>query len=278
MPIRETVAFRGIEGARVGRFGLGINTTAIVYRIGPAVIDAGPPNQWPAVRRFLDRQPVGRLFLTHHHEDHAGNAACVARRYGLAPLAPEPSRARLAAGFATPIVQRIVWGRPRPVQTDPLPPIVELEDGTSLVAAPAPGHSDDMTCLLWPDRGVLFAADLYLSRRITHLRTDEDLGAMMRSLETVLGLDFDTVLCAHRGVVEDGPSALQAKLDWLGSLVEDVRGLCQQGVDEREVVRRLLGPEDGLSWVSRLDISKRNLVRQAAALASSGRLGAGRPR
>jgi hypothetical protein len=94
----------------------------------------------------------------------------------------------------------------------------------------------------------------------------------------VLGLDFDTVLCAHRGVVEDGPSALQAKLDWLGSLVEDVRGLCQQGVDEREVVRRLLGPEDGLSWVSRLDISKRNLVRQAAALASSGRLGAGRPR
>ena len=265
------MVFRGVEGARVGRFGLGITTTAIVYRIGPTVIDAGPPNQWRTVRSVLDERPVGRLLLTHHHEDHSGNAALVARRYGLTPLAPELSRARLAAGFATPPVQRIVWGRPRPVETDPLPPTVELEDGTALSAVPTPGHSDDMTCLLWPDRGVLFAADLYLSRRITHLRTDEDLGAMMRSLETVLSLDFDALLCAHRGVVEDGPAALRAKLDWLGSLVEEVRGLRRRGVEEREIVRRLLGPEDGLSWASALDISKRNLVRQAATVAGTVR-------
>ena len=277
MPIRETLAFRGVEGARVGRFGVGINTTALVYRVGPTVIDAGPPNQWRSVRRYLDERPVGRLLLTHHHEDHAGNAARVARRYGLTPLAPAPARARLAAGFATPPVQRVVWGRPRPVETDPLPPVVELEDGTALSAVPAPGHSDDMTCLLWPDRGVLFAADLYLSRRLTHLRADEDLGAMMRSLEAVLALDFDAVLCAHRGVVEDGPAALRAKLDWLGSLVADAADLCRRGVAEREVVRRLLGREDAVSWASALDISKRNLVRQAAGLAQRGQTDETRP-
>lgn len=264
MPIRETFAFRDIEGARVGRFGIGINTTAIVYRIGPAVIDSGPPNQWASVRGVLDRQPVGRLILTHHHEDHSGNAARVAQRYGLTPLAPERSRARLADGFATPIGQRIVWGRPRPVETAPLPPVVDLEGGTSLTVVPAPGHSDDMVCLLWPERGVLFAADLFLSRRLTHLRTDEDLGAMMRSIESILRLDFDAVLCAHRGIVEDGPAALRAKLEWLESLVGSVRNLRQRGVGEREVARQLLGPEDAVSWVSAYDISKRNLVRQAA--------------
>jgi hypothetical protein len=45
MPIREPLAFRDVRGVRVGRFGFGINSTAPVYRIGPTVIDAGPPNQ-----------------------------------------------------------------------------------------------------------------------------------------------------------------------------------------------------------------------------------------
>lgn len=253
MPIRETFAFRDVRGARVGRFGFGINSTAIVYRIGPTVIDAGPPNQWPSVRRFLDRRPPRRLLLTHHHEDHAGNASRIARRYGLTPLAPARSHDRLA------------WGSPRPVETDPLPSRVELEDGSWLEVIPAPGHTDDMVCLLWAANGILFTADLYLSRRVTHLRADEDLGRLMQSIEQVLRLDFDAVLCAHRGVVEDGKQAFRDKLDWLGRLVDDVRELRQQGIGEGEVRRRLLGREDLVSWASVLNISKRNLIRQAAA-------------
>ena len=265
MPIRETFAFRDVRGARVGRFGFGINSTAIVYRTGPTVIDAGPPNQWPSVRRFLDRRPPQRLLLTHHHEDHAGNASRIARRYGITPLAPARSHDRLAAGYRTPPIQRVVWGSPRPVETDPLPPRVELEDGSWLEVIPAPGHTDDMVCLLWPANGILFSADLYLSRRVTHLRADEDLGRLMQSIEQVLRLDFDAVLCAHRGVVEDGKQALRDKLDWLGGLVDDVRELRRQGIGEGEVRRRLLGREDTVSWASALNISKRNLIRQAAA-------------
>ena len=266
MPIRETFAFRDVRGARVGRLNFGINSTAIVYRIGPTVIDAGPPNQWPSVRRFLDRQPPQRLLLTHHHEDHAGNASRIAQRYGLTPLAPARSQGRLAGGYTTPPIQRIVWGSPRPVETDTLPTRVEMEDGSWLEVIPAPGHSDDMVCLLWPSRGILFAADLYLSRRVTHLRADEDLGRLMQSIEEVLHLDFDAVLCAHRGVVEDGKRALRDKLDWLGGLAEGARALQRQGLVEREVRRQLLGREDLVSWASALNISKRNLIRQAATL------------
>lgn len=266
MPIRETIRFEGIEGVRVGRFDRGINTTAIVYRLGSTVIDAGPPNQWPSVRRFLDRRPVRQLLLTHHHEDHTGNAARIAERYGIVPLAPAASRERLATGYSTPPVQRIVWGRPRPVETAPLPDSIDLDGGSALEVLPAAGHSDDMVCLLWPERGILFGADLYLSSRLTHLRSDEDLGALMASIATVLEADFDAVLCAHRGVVEDGRAALRDKLDYLVRLCEQTRDLKAQGMDEASVRRRLLGSEDGVSWASRLDISKRNLIRQAARM------------
>lgn len=264
MPIRQRITYREVEGVRIGRFNRGLNTTAIVYRVGATVVDAGPPNQWRAVRGFLDERPPDRLLLTHHHEDHAGNAGRIAGRYGLTPWAPAASRARLADGFATPLVQRVVWGQPRPVETAPLPDRVEMPEGGALIPVAAPGHSDDMTCLLWPERGLLFAADLYLSRRLTHLRADEDLAGLLRSLDVVLRLDFDVLLCAHRGVVEDGRAALAEKQAALGDLCARARALREQGVGLKESTRRLLGPEDAVSWASRFDISKRNLVRQAA--------------
>jgi glyoxylase-like metal-dependent hydrolase (beta-lactamase superfamily II) len=270
MPVRQEIAHGPVEGVRVGRFDRGINTTAIVYRVGGTVIDTGPPNQWRAVRDWLDRRPPERLLLTHHHEDHAGNAGRIATRYGLVPLAPAASRARLADGFGTPPIQRVVWGRMRPVETAPLPDRVEMPEGGALVPVPAPGHADDMTCLLWPERGLLFSADLYLSRRLTHLRADEDLGTLMRSLAAVLRLDVDVVLCAHRGVVEDGHRALADKLDTLAALCADARALRQQGVGLKEATRRLLGPEDAVSYASAFDISKRNLVRQAARVDLAG--------
>lgn len=264
MPVRSTVSFRGIEGVRVGRFDWGINTAAFVYRIGGTLVDAGPPNQWRPVRDWLDADPPERLLLTHHHEDHAGNAARIADRYGLVPQAPAASLERLADGYPMPPIQRVVWGRSPRVAAEPLPGRVPLADGTALEVVPAPGHSDDMVCLLWPDRGVLFAADLFLSRRLTHLRFDEDLGTLMATIERVAALEFDALLCAHRGVVEDAPAALRDKLASLTDLCGRSAALRAEGVGLAEATRRLLGREDAVSWVSAFGISKRNLVRQAA--------------
>ena len=65
---------------------------------------------------------------------------------------------------------------------------------------------------------------------MTHLRTDEDLGRLVQSIEEVLRLDFDAVLCAHRGVVEDRKQALRDKIDWLSGLGEQARELQRQGL------------------------------------------------
>ena len=275
MPVWDTFVHGDVEGVRVGRFNAGLSTTSVVYRFGRTVIDSGPPNQWAAVQGFLDAAPPARLLLTHHHEDHAGNAARIASRYGLVPQAPQASRAWLRDGFGIPPIQHLVWGAAPPVETDPLPPEVTLDGGVRLDVIPAPGHAPDMVCLHWPDRGWLFSADLFLSRRLTHLRYDEDLGATIASLDRVLDRDFDTVFCAHRGVVLDGHTALRDKRDYLANLCERSQALRRQGRSVRQIRRQLLGAEDAVSWATALGISKRNLIRQALAVGPAGGGGVG---
>lgn len=269
MPIRERLQFEDVEGVRVGRVGWGLNTVFVVYRIGDVLIDTGPSNQWRPVRSFVSELPPRRLLLTHHHEDHSGNAARLAKLYDLLPEAPEASRDKLRRGYRTPPMQRFIWGSPRRVEAAALPERIDLPAGDPLIPIHTPGHSKDHHCLFRPECRALFTGDLFLSRRLTHMRIDEDLAVLMQSLADVLKLDFDVALCSHRGVAEDGRSAMADKLAFLKQLCADARRLHDDGVPEGDAVRRLLGPEDAVSHLSRYNISKRNLYRQAVQAADA---------
>ncbi len=260
MPELERLRWGDVEGVRVGRFRGRPYTTCIVWRCGGALIDSGPPNQWRQVRAFARERPVELVVATHHHEDHAGNLAPL-QALGLRVVAPRQSLELLARGFPLQLYRRLVWGRPGRVEAEDLPPRLELPDGRLLEAVFAPGHSPDMTCLLDRERRLLFAADLYLGRRLRYLRADEDLDGILASLRRCLDADFDTLLCSHRGIVPDAKAALAEKLENLLALRAEVHRHAASGEPVRRVTRRLLGPEDALSWLSALHFSKRNLVR-----------------
>jgi glyoxylase-like metal-dependent hydrolase (beta-lactamase superfamily II) len=127
-----------------------------------------------------------------------------------------------------------------------------------------PGHSPDHLCFFEPDRGWLFTGDLFLAERLRFLRADEDLDALISSLETVIRLPVRKVLCAHRGPVRDGPAALRRKADGLRALRERIAELLLQGLPEKEVARRAVGREGLLTWFSRGRFSARNFVRAVA--------------
>ncbi len=107
----------------------------------------------------------------------------------------------------------------------------------------------------------MFTGDLFISRKAYYLRQDEDVGQQIVSLRRALELDFDTLLCSHRGVVPSGKDALRAKLEFLERLCERVRHLRNEGRSVREITRLLLGREDFLSWVTLLHFCKGNLIR-----------------
>ena len=254
-----------VEGLRAGRYGLGLNTKAACYRIGHTLIDTGPPNQWGDVRRFVTAQDeeygIDRVLLTHHHEDHAGNAARLKELLDVPVYAPEASHERLRDGYAQETYRWVVWGRPRPVEAAPVPETLTLDDGTPLRTLSAPGHSDDMVCYLAEEHGLLFGADLYVTRRPQYLRFDEHVPRLIESIHHVLDHDFDTVLCGHRGVVEDGRRALQEKAKYMEALCGVVqRRYRADKLSVPEITDEILGREGMLYWVSGGDFSKHHLI------------------
>jgi glyoxylase-like metal-dependent hydrolase (beta-lactamase superfamily II) len=260
MSVVDRIEFADIEGIRVGRFTSQINTTCILYRLGGTVIDTGPANQWRFVRRFLGERDVTRVLVTHHHEDHSGNLAPIKRNLDAPILSPRDGVEALSKGYEVQFYRRLIWGRPRTVNPEPVPDRIELAGGMSLVTVPTPGHSTDSTCYLEPNRGWLFTGDLYIAARTRYLRLDENLGEHIASLRRVLELNFDTLLCSHRGVISAGREALARKLDYLLWLRSEVHRLHAQGKSVAEITRELLGGEGHLGLFTRFHFAKRNLI------------------
>jgi glyoxylase-like metal-dependent hydrolase (beta-lactamase superfamily II) len=265
MTVRNTYEYKNgphsVYGFRTGRFDFGINTTFIIYRIGGTLIDAGPSNQWPTIKRVL------KPLITHHHEDHSGNANRISKLKSLLPYAPLLGQEKLSKGYPTPLLQKLIWGSPLKVNTQTLPETLIINEGTpsqaEVIAIPTPGHAKDLTCLFFPEQKYLFSGDMYISKSLKYLRSDENLQQLIASLETLIGLDFEILFCPHRGIVEQGKQALKEKRDNLLNMCRQSQTLMAQGLSESEIVVALLGPEDRLAKISKFNISKGNLIRQA---------------
>lgn len=271
MTVRNTYDYENgphsVHGFRTGRFDFGINTTFIIYRIGTTLIDAGPTNQWSTIKRVLKPLNIDTLLITHHHEDHSGNANRISKLKKLTPYAPALGQAKLAKGYLTPLIQKLIWGSPLKVETQTLPDqlIINQDSAseTEVIAIPTPGHAKDLTCLFFPEQKYLFSGDMYISKSLKYLRIDENLTQLIQSLRKLIALDFEILFCPHRGIVEEGKKALQEKLENLLTLCRKSQELMKQGLNESEIINQLLGPEDGLAKLSKFNISKGNLIRQA---------------
>lgn len=260
MSVVDRFEHEGVEGLRVGRFNMGVSTTAVVYRFGTTIVDTGPPNQWRAVGEFLQEKPIHHVLVTHHHEDHGGNGAHICKEMGVPVMVPLSGIEYIVQGFPLRPYQRIFWGRPHRFEPEAVPDEIELGEGFRLRALNTPGHSPDMTCYLEPDRGWLFSGDVFIGVKPRYLRADEDLNKTIESLRHILRYDFDTVFCAHHGVAAKGRQVIQKKLDYLESLRARVRALHKEGRSIDEITRTLVGKEGPISWVTLYHFSKRNLI------------------
>ncbi len=264
MSVRQHYQHEMVQGIKVGRFNKAINTQFIVYRMGDTIIDAGPSNQWKFVRAFLQDSPVSQLLLTHHHEDHSGNAQRIADQFKVLPKAPSLSQYKLANAYPTPFIQKMVWGSPRRVKTQTLLESEYLSDGSLIKPIATPGHAKDLTCFHLPEQGYFFSGDLFIARTIKILRSDEDLPELVNSLKKAIKLDFNTLFCPHGGVIEKGKQALQVKLDNILNLCEKAQELSQKGWELDDISMELLGPEDMVAKISKGNLSRMNLIKQCA--------------
>jgi ribonuclease/clavin/mitogillin len=243
--------------------------TVTAFLVDGLLIDSGPPYTAGELVAWCRGQPVRQVVNTHHHEDHSGGDARLHRELGL-PVSASPLTAALLADFPTiQLYRRIVWGRPQDLVVQPLGDRLETAHHTFEVV-PTPGHSPDHICLWEPHEGWLFSGDLYIHERVRYLREDEDLGALIHSLQRALALRPRLLVCAHAGVIADGCSALERKIAYWAGLQEEARALAAAGLSPRQITDRLLGKEGRITQVSCGHISQINLIR---ALLSADTIG-----
>lgn len=234
------------------------------YLVDGLLIDAGPPSDRPLLARFLAEKAkdlgIEQVVFTHHHEDHAGNVGLLQQALALTPWA-HPEAGRLLKRLPRiPTYRRLVWGSGQDGQTQPLGAVLETPKHRFQVLH-TPGHALDHIVLVEPEQGWLFSGDLYVSDQHKLLRPEEDPHQWIDSLGLAAGQDFDTLFCAHRGVVAQGQAALLRKRDRMATLREQVLSLHAKGQSPQAITQALLGREDLLFYASLGDFARLNLVK-----------------
>jgi glyoxylase-like metal-dependent hydrolase (beta-lactamase superfamily II) len=233
------------------------------YLIGDTLIDCGQARMADEMKSFVSTHRINQLLLTHHHEDHSGNAAMIAKVCSAEVMGHPVTVHKMT--HIRPILpyQHLVWGQAQEVAVSPLPPVV-TSDGLRFLPIHSPGHSKDHTVYLEVQNGWLFSGDLYLGDRIKFFRIDEKIDQQIQSLQIVLQHDFTALFCAHNPVLKNGRDRLSRKLEYLQEIAGTVRMLAAKGLPEREIIRRLDRRQDRfVKFFTMGNASFANMIRSA---------------
>jgi glyoxylase-like metal-dependent hydrolase (beta-lactamase superfamily II) len=212
--------------------------TVYCYIFEHILIDTGLSHMQKEVIAIARENNVKQVFLTHHHEDHSGNAAAVQNVLCTDVYGHHLTASKLKKPFPVLPYQKYVWGKTTPVRVAVLPEEMETSSGR-IVPIHTPGHSRDHTVFFLPEKGIIFSGDLYLADHIKYFRSDEDVGTQIASLKTVADLDFDMLLCGHYPRYKNGRNHIRAKLDFLENFYGDIIHLWEKGCSEKQIFHQL---------------------------------------
>jgi glyoxylase-like metal-dependent hydrolase (beta-lactamase superfamily II) len=225
------------------------------YLVRGVLVDTGFPRIGRRLASFLDETPLRGAFVTHQHEDHAGNAALLARR-GVPLAMGALTRAAVTRPIAIELYRRAVWGTARPLPATAAP----FEDAALRLVA-TPGHSPDHHAVWDAERETLFAGDLYLGVKVRVAHPAEQPRATLASVRAAAALAPRRLFCAPRGFVRAPASALAAKAAWMADTIGRIEERLAQGWDDAAVRDEVLGRERATGYVTGGEYSHLNYVR-----------------
>ena len=239
------------------------------YFVDGLLIDTGSRHTQRAVLQTYATYSIRQIALTHFHEDHAANAAALARQHHC-PVRCGAETARLITQSYPLLPYEHYWFGPiDPCSAavgvavlDTFPEPFETEQHRFLPIA-TPGHCPDHHVLLEPDEGWLFSGDFYVGN-LRVFRQGENIYQQIEAAKQVLSLDFDTLFCGHKPVLKAGKAAVQRKIDHLQRIVDCALEGEKEGLSEAEILSKSGLRED---WFMRFftsnDVAVTYLVRSA---------------
>lgn len=262
MNIIKQYTFGDVEAFQLGFSPVGPPLMSVFFYVaGRTVIDTAQRNMQKYVLELLKNKKPARLLLTHHHEDHSGNAAAISQMHHIPVMGHPLAAKKMDAPFRILPYQHYIWGRTTPVNIRPLSSAIET-GRFRFKPIHTPGHSKDHTVYLEAQKGWLFSGDLYLGDKIKFFRSDERITDQISSLKTVLEFDFESLFCGHRPCTKNGKTHLKNKLDFLENFYGNVLMLMQKGISEKEIIRKMgNGADRKVKWVTMGNASFANMVR-----------------
>jgi glyoxylase-like metal-dependent hydrolase (beta-lactamase superfamily II) len=264
MNIAAQTRYGPVEAITLGYGPLGPPLMSVsMFYVDELLIDTCQRRMQPAALKLLAGKKIAQVLLTHHHEDHSGNAAAIRRMSGAEVLGHPLTAEKMRGGFPIRLYQKLVWGPAPRMEITSLGPAVETER-YRLLPVHTPGHSRDHTVFLEPSQGWLFAGDLFLGERIKFFRADECFGDQIASLRKVLAFDFEALLCAHNPTATGGKARLKRKLDFMEDLYGEIGRLRGRGIGTRAIIRTLDPRRDRrVKFITCGNASFANMVRSA---------------
>lgn len=260
----KTCKFGDVKGVELGWSPIGYPMmTVYLYMVDDLMIDTGLRHMQREVINIAGAGKIQRVVLTHHHEDHSGNAAALRDNLGISVYGHPLTVSKMKGDSSILPYQHYMWGKTIPLEMAVVPELMETTN-FRLRAISTPGHSRDHVVYFEANRGIIFSGDLYLSDRIKYFRADEMISDQIESLKKILCFDFDTVLCNHHPKPTKGKQRIAKKLQFLEDLYGSIRRIWQEGCEENRIFRELgLKEQHFIKWFCFGNVSMRNVVRSA---------------
>ncbi len=235
----KSLKLEELTGYRFSIFRFNTNMQSVyLFHIGDTLIDTGQSKSREEVVKKLDALNIKKIILTHHHEDHTGNAAYLSRRYEVPVYAHPKCVQMLKVGLKLPPLGAIISGGVEKVRAKKLleDEIIETGDYT-LKPVYTPGHTSDHYSFYMKEKGWLFSGDLYVADKIKYFSDNESMKQQIESLEKLCALDFDVLLCSHNPKLENGKKHLEKKLQGFKEFYEKVLFLHSKGYNFNSILK-----------------------------------------
>lgn len=235
------------------------------FLVDGLLVDTGQPHVRKDLLKALEVEDIQRIVVTHHHEDHSGNIEAIKDLKKIEAYA-SPLCCELMENPPTVEPARwVTWGQMPKADLIPLPEneqFITPNGGYSFEVLNTPGHAIDQISLYEPSEGWLFSGDLYVHDYVKVFMRDENMKEQIDSIEKLLQLDFDVLLCNHKPIFSNGKERLQRKLQFLQDLYGAILDAHQKGLTEKEIMEELKWKEDRfVKAFSFGQLSRMNMIR-----------------